>query len=251
MERIIKERLSELESKHNISILYACESGSRAWGFPSPDSDYDVRFIYMHNKDWYHSIEDRKDHLSLPINDELDISGWELRKALRLFWKSNVALLEHLQSPIVYLNKGGFHEELLGLSEAYFSPRAALHHYVSMAKNMIREFTGEEVKLKRYFYALRTALSALWIVENETMPPLQFSKLLPIAEKREPIIEIENLLVVKGRENEPYMHARIPVLEQFLEMAIGTCVENRAKFERTETSSEKLNWLFRKYIERL
>lgn len=101
----IKEKLLEIQEREGVFIFYACESGSRAWGFPSVNSDYDVRFLYTRERHFYLSIdvEDRRDVIELPIDDELDISGWDLRKALRLLRKSNPPLLEWLSSPIVYL----------------------------------------------------------------------------------------------------------------------------------------------------
>ena len=98
----VGEELRRIEQAYDVRVLYACESGSRAWGFASQDSDYDVRFIYVHSRDWYLSIEDRRDVIEEPISDSLDISGWELRKTLRLLRKSNPPLLEWLKSPVVY-----------------------------------------------------------------------------------------------------------------------------------------------------
>ena len=98
----VLRRLDAVEREEDVRVLYACESGSRAWGFASPDSDYDVRFIYVHRPDWYLSIVDRRDVIERPIVDEYDLSGWELRKTLRLFRKSNPPLIEWLGSPIVY-----------------------------------------------------------------------------------------------------------------------------------------------------
>src|SRR3954463_4929929 len=120
---IIENKLLEIQSSHNVKILYACESGSRAWGFASPDSDYDVRFIYVHNKDYYFSIDEQRDVIELPINDVLDISGWELRKALRLFRKSNGPLYEWLQSPILYQSDPSFIAGVDELMSTYFSAR--------------------------------------------------------------------------------------------------------------------------------
>lgn len=248
MRNEIIKRLHEIEARYNIRILHACESGSRAWGFPSPDSDYDVRFIYIHDEDWYLSIEDKKDSIEVPINDELDISGWEIRKALRLFRKSNVPVLEHLQSPIVYVNTNDFYKELYNLQGDYFSPRASLHHYLSMAKNSANSFNGEKVKLKRYFYVLRTMLAALWIVDNGTMPPLQFYKLLPQISKPEVIDSIRNLLEIKGKENEPYMQERLGFLEDFIAETLEYCEAGSDKFEKKITQSDELNVLFRKYL---
>jgi uncharacterized protein len=98
----IQACLSDIEKTHQVKIIYSCESGSRAWGFPSADSDYDVRFLYLHPVDWYLSIEDKRDVIEVPIKNKLDITGWDLRKALQLFRKSNPPLLEWLGSPIVY-----------------------------------------------------------------------------------------------------------------------------------------------------
>ncbi|MBS4161445.1 nucleotidyltransferase domain-containing protein, partial [Klebsiella pneumoniae] len=102
MNQRINEELANIENMNHVKILFAVESGSRAWGFPSQDSDYDVRFIYVHQKDWYLSIDEKRDVIERPIHESLDISGWELTKALRLFRKSNPPLLEWLSSEMVY-----------------------------------------------------------------------------------------------------------------------------------------------------
>ncbi len=108
---VIQEKTKELENTHAIRILFACESGSRAWGFPSSDSDYDVRFIYVHQKEWYLSIHEGRDVVEMPVNKELDISGWDLRKTLRLLNKHNAVLFEWIQSPIVYSRRVARHLE--------------------------------------------------------------------------------------------------------------------------------------------
>lgn len=131
----IQQKLIELENLHKIKILYACESGSRAWGFESTDSDYDVRFIYLQQPEVYLEIDEPKDTLDIPINDVLDINGWDLRKALKLLRKSNMPLFEWLQSPVVYKQDAHFLNELKQLMPVYFSPRASMHHYLSMANN--------------------------------------------------------------------------------------------------------------------
>ena len=248
MEAIIKKRLSEIESKHKVKILHACESGSRAWGFPSPDSDYDVRFIYIHMKDWYLSIDDKKDSIEVPINDELDISGWEIRKALKLYRKSNVLIFEHLQSPIIYANYNGFYSELTELSPLYFSPRAALHHYLSMAKNAIKSFEGESVKLKKYFYALRTSLAGLWIIERDSVPPLLFTDLLDLIKDKEIVNQIDHLMEIKAKKNETYLNKRDIYLEEYIMNTIEFCDSNNNIFDKKITDSGKLNILFRKYL---
>ncbi len=178
MKEIILQKLAELEKTENIKILYACESGSRAWGFASHDSDFDVRFIYARNVNHYLSIAEMSDVVGIPVDEVLDIGGWDLKKALKLFLKSNGPLYEWLQSPIVYRQDNAFAEEMRSLMPTYFSLRSGGNHYLSMANNTLRDdLQGEQVKLKRYFYALRPALACQWIVERQTVPPMEFDQL--------------------------------------------------------------------------
>jgi len=156
MRQVIIEELKRLEREEQVRILYACESGSRAWGFPSRDSDYDVRFVYIRKPEWYLSIFEKRDVIERPISDKLDISGWDLRKALNLYRKSNPPLLEWLQSPIRYYEHSGIAEQLRRLSPLAFSPKSCMYHYLSMARGNYREYLqGERVRIKKYFYVLR------------------------------------------------------------------------------------------------
>jgi uncharacterized protein len=158
----VKRRLSAVAISDEVVILLAVESGSRAWGFESTDSDYDVRFIYVHRPEFYLSIdlEMQRDVIERPISDEIDLSGWDIRKALSLFQKSNPPLLEWLQSSLVYLESFSFAGRLRGLLSTYYSPRNCFHHYFHMAKGNIREYLrGEVVWRKKYFYVLRPLLA--------------------------------------------------------------------------------------------
>src|ERR1043166_5445755 len=146
--------LTDIEQTEAVRVLYAVESGSRAWGFESTDSDYDVRFLYVRPRDWYLSIdvETKRDTIEKPITDDLDVSGWDLRKALKLFRKSNPPLLEWLQSPIVYLERFSTAVRLRELTKEYFSPKSCLHHYLHMAEGNFRQYLQTEiVRLKKYF----------------------------------------------------------------------------------------------------
>lgn len=100
--KVITEKLNEIEEKENVKILHAVESGSRAWGFASPDSDYDVRFIYVRKKEDYLTLCEKSDVIEWQLDETLDINGWDLKKALQLFHKSNATLFEWSNSPIVY-----------------------------------------------------------------------------------------------------------------------------------------------------
>ena len=177
-DRIIKE-LDNIEQTHSVKIIYACESGSRAWGFASKDSDYDVRFVYAHPFDWYLSIVEKKDVIEIPVNGKLDISGWDIRKSLRLMRKSNSPLLEWLSSPIVYKNVKPAVNPFYELSRRAFLPESSCHHYLSMARRRITTFKHEQdVKIKSYLYAVRTILCCKWIIERLNQPPMLIQHLL-------------------------------------------------------------------------
>jgi predicted nucleotidyltransferase len=176
-ERVLQELL-RIERQNNVRILLAVESGSRAWGFASPDSDYDVRFVYAHERDWYLSIFEDRDVIEEMLPDRLDISGWDLRKSLRLFSKCNLALNEWLGSPIVYSEVSGFRERFLRMIPQYFNPIAAMHHYRSMADRAITEhLTDGQIAIKKLFYVLRPLLACRWIRHNVAQPPTEFEKL--------------------------------------------------------------------------
>lgn len=178
MRDIIAERLQSIEEQENIRILHAVESGSRAWGFASPDSDYDVRFIYVRPRDFYLKLEATRDVLEYPINDLLDINGWDLQKTLRLLHRSNPSVFEWFKSPIVYKNTH-FSGEFISIMENYFLAKSGLYHYLHMAAGNYREYLkGETVKAKKYFYVLRPLLACRWILEKRTPPPMLFSELM-------------------------------------------------------------------------
>lgn len=248
MNKLIKNQLSEIEETYSIKILYACESGSRAWGFPSPNSDYDVRFIYAHNLNWHLSLLDKKDTIDIPINDDLDIGGWEIKKALGLLWKSNPPLLEWLQSPIVYQAEDDFLQEIHELSQEYFSPIAVMHHYLSMSKKYFDACQHtDEVKLKKYFYALRTAIAGKWVRENGTIPHIELSKMFDIVTE-EVRNKIQELIAVKSEQKEDYLHRREPLIDEFLSETIR---ENEAVANDLPTAKgdiEKLDSFYRKVI---
>lgn len=247
MNALIVNKLNEIEEIHQVKILYTCESGSRAWGFASPDSDYDVRFIYVHNKDQYLSIDDQRDVIELPINDLLDINGWELRKAIRLLRKSNAPIYEWFQSPIVYQADAQFQADILAMMKIYFSPRAMMHHYLSMASNVVNtDLSGKEVKLKKYFYALRPVLASRWIVEYNEIPPMEFGKLRVLLDAGLNLI-VDNLLEQKAQVDEKFSIKPIIEFHQWLSEQIEYC-DNRIPEPSVATDSVRLNELFRKYV---
>jgi uncharacterized protein len=249
MKEIILQKLLELEQSENIKILYACESGSRAWGFASPDSDFDVRFIYTRQLGHYLSIIETADVVGLPVNEVLDIGGWDIKKALKLFLKSNSPLYEWLQSPIVYQQDDNFVEELRSLMPAYFSARSAANHYLSMATNTLRDdLQAEEVKLKRYFYALRPALACLWIVERRTVPPMEFEPLRILITDLEIQNLIDNLLDRKKDADEKALIEPITGLNKWLTEALDYCKDRVSMLPSVRKDTLELDAFFRKYL---
>jgi uncharacterized protein len=215
----IATRLERAEQEHDVRILYAVESGSRAWGFASVNSDYDVRFVYAHAQDWYLSIEEQRDVIEYPIVDDIDLNGWDVRKALRLFQKFNPSLMEWLHSPIVYRCDHEFAPALRKEVNAQYSPMRSLHHYLSMAKTNYRGYLKrDKVPLKKYFYVLRPILAANWVERYGRMPPILFSELLELlAPDSEIYRSITALLTMKARSTEKEWIPAIPELNDYIE----------------------------------
>lgn len=251
MEKQILQQLDIIEQQYGVSILLACETGSRAWGFPSPDSDYDVRFIYRHPLDWYLSIDDKKDTIEY-MAGELDLVGWDIRKSLQLFRKSNAAIFERLQSPIIYRQQGDFREQLNRLAPDYFSCRAGLHHYLSMAFKYYKACTEEEdVKLKSFFYMLRTALASLWIVEKQSIPPLAFEDLVTLVGEQDLVNKMLSLVALKARVAESYRHPKDTALVTYVKEVLHYCESWANEFNKYQGETAPLNELFSKTIDSL
>jgi predicted nucleotidyltransferase len=249
MVDVIKNKLDLIERENTITVLYACESGSRAWGFASPDSDYDVRFIYARQPNDYLSITGKKDVMEYPVSEELDISGWDLRKALQLFLKSNAPLYEWLQSPIVYKKNSRFINELTSLIPSYFSLRAGCHHYYSMARNTFeKDLISSEVKLKKYCYALRSALAGLWIVEKKELPPMEFGKLRLIVENTTWQSTIDSLMELKKANDEKSLIMAVPLLQEWIEETLLKITDGTVSLPDLKNNTGQLDNIFRKYI---
>src|SRR5437867_2502832 len=181
MTEAMEEQLAVVEREEDVRVCLAVESGSRAWGFPSIDSDYDVRFIYLRRPEWYLSIdlEERRDVIERPIDGAIDLSGWDLRKALKLFGKSNPPLLEWLLCSIIYLERFKVAARLRALLPTFYSPRASFFHYLHMAQDNYREYLrGESVWRKKYFYVLRPLLAMRWMDLELGPVPIEFGRLL-------------------------------------------------------------------------
>ncbi|HLP52618.1 MAG TPA: nucleotidyltransferase domain-containing protein [Chitinophagales bacterium] len=249
MKETILEKLSGIEVANDVRILYACESGSRAWGFASPDSDYDVRFIYIHNRNHYLSIDNQRDVIELPVNEVLDIGGWDIRKALGLFYKTNAALYEWLQSPVVYRSDEQFHSALWANAGNYYSLYHGLNHYLSMTKSCYEgDLQGDEVKLKKYFYALRPILAAKWIIDKRELPPMEFDKLRVNLQDTAVQNQIDDLLKQKADANEKHTIKPVGLLQDFIASTMEECNQQKATISDLKGNREDLNIFFRQQL---
>ncbi len=245
MKEKIQEQLRRIEEVENIKILLAVESGSRAWGFASPDSDYDVRFIYIRRLEDYLRLDAIRDVIELPINDVLDINGWDLQKTLRLLHKSNPTLFEWFSSPIVY-QKTEFADKFRDLMMHYFSSKKTLYHYVSMAEGNYREYLkGDLVRAKKYFYVLRPVLACQWILDWGTPPPMLFSELLKAELPVELIDVVNQLLELKMNSPEVKLVKRISEINEYLDESIPSIKRAVRLLEDSLTPDwNELNQLF-------
>lgn len=225
MKQEIAEKLVEVEQKENVKVLYAVESGSRAWGVESPDSDYDVRFVYVRPKEDYLRLQEKRDVIEWQLDEVLDINGWDLKKTLAAFHKGNATLFEWANSPIVYKTTAEW-KNIYEAGKPYFSKKAALYHYYGTANStFVQHLQGETVKYKKYIYALRPLLACKYIEERQTLPPVEFRKLLqqPLPEKLSR--EIEKMLEIKEKSIEGEQNPRLPVIHRYIE-------ENIVRYER-------------------
>lgn len=241
------------EQEHDVKVLLAIESGSRAWGFASPNSDYDARFIYVHRRDWYLSVglEEQRDVIEYPIVDDIDLNGWDLRKALRLFAKSNPAFVEWIQSPIVYAEEGGFAAAARAAVREVYSLASGIYHYRSMAKTTYRDhLQSDQVRLKKYFYALRPLLCVRWLERYGTAAPIEFDKLLPLIEGESDLMsDIDALLQLKRGTPETGLANPVPRINAFIEGELARLEALIPTPAPRKSSTELLSDIFRQSLQ--
>lgn len=225
MNVLVPEKLREIENEYNITVLWAVESGSRAWGFASPDSDFDVRFIYKRKASDYLKLNRDRDVIELPIDDTWDLSGWDLDKTLKLLQKSNPTLYEWLQSPIVYISTG-FENRIENLMKECFSEEKILYHYLNTAKNHVKNYlSGDLVRPKKYFYALRPILACIWVQTYHSAPPVLFDDLYHSVLPKELKKSVDYLLDLKRNGPEKMEIAPIQEIDAFLKQEISAISE--------------------------
>jgi predicted nucleotidyltransferase len=248
----VQRRLDLIEREEKCRILFAVESGSRAWGFPSPDSDYDVRFVYARPADWYLSVYPGRDVIETPIEDDMDVSGWDVRKALHLVLKSTAVISEWMESPIIYRREPAALKRLRTFADRMLNSRALTYHYLHLARRQVgAKLSRDRIAFKRYFYALRPVLALRFLrLQSGRRPPMHLQALiggtdLPAAT----ITIIEQLVAAKSQTREMGFGPRIPVLDRLIAAEIGTATEAaREAPSRPLADMEAADRLFRRLI---
>lgn len=248
-ERVIPEKLAEIERRENVKILHCVESGSRAWGFASPDSDFDVRFIYVRPKEFYLRLDNTRDVIEWQLDETLDMNGWDLKKALVLLYKSNPTLFEWNNSSLVYKTTPEW-KEISDIVNHYFQQRSGLHHYLSAAESNYREYLrGETVRLKKYFYVLRPILACRWILEKQTPPPVQFSELAEACLDKSILPAVNDLLRMKMQTPELGEGKRIDIINEYLDASIEEVAALLKSYPAEDPKSwDELNAIFLKNL---
>ena len=250
MRETILKKLDEIEKRENIRILHCIESGSRAWGFASPDSDYDVRFIYIRPKEFYLRLDKTRDVIEWQLDDTLDINGWDIQKALTLLHKSNPTLFEWNSSPIVYKTTDEW-QKISAIINRYFVAKSGLYHYLSTAKSNYREYLKSDVvRLKKYFYVLRPLLACKWILAEGTPPPMEFHILMEKYLDEDIKPDVEKLLDLKMNAPEITTGKRFERVNDYLDNTIAEIetIISTLSDDRTQ-SWDELNEMFLKVIE--
>lgn len=234
----IMVKLAAVERDYGVRVLYACESGSRGWGFASPDSDYDVRFIYVRPLRDYLRVFDLRDVIEEVPGPVFDVNGWDLRKAMQLLAKGNATLVEWLSSPVVYRADEKFIASLRAALPAVYRPDRGFHHYLHMARGNYREYLrGDEVRAKKYLYVLRPILAAQWSVLKTGAPPMAFEAMVSaLIEDKAVLADIAELLHEKRHVPEQQLMPRKPALNTFIEKSLATLESQAPPMQKPDVS---------------
>jgi uncharacterized protein len=248
IRQVIQSRLDAVETEDGVRVLLAVESGSRAWGFPSPDSDYDVRFVYVRRRDWYLQLRPGRDVIERPIEGEIDLSGWDIRKALGLLLKSNAVISEWIDSPIRYRADESLVTELRRLADQVLDARALGHHYTRLGGNAAERWLAgsEPVPVKRYFYALRPALAIRALRHDPTSrPPMNLQALVAASHLPEELdADIRTLVDAKRQTNELSVGMRMPRLDAAIRAELDGVSDLPARSRSDDELFERANEIF-------
>ena len=250
MTDIITQKLEDIEQEEGVRIIYACESGSRAWGFASPDSDYDVRFIYVRNMNSYLTLEPTRDVIEWQLDETLDINGWDIKKALQLLYKANPVLFEWNNSPIVYKTTAEW-ALVQKVMNHYFDLRTGLNSYLGICRGQDERYfrNHDDIPLKKYFYVLRPILACRWILDKKSPPPMLFDELVSQELDDSLKILVSDLVTRKKTAPEKFFGPHIPALDSYVADNMKTIDEQIALLPCEESKDwDELNNVFKNIL---
>jgi uncharacterized protein len=249
----IQFRLNRIETDFNVTFLIVVESGSRAWGFPSPDSDFDVRFIYVNKRNEYLRLQSPRDVIETPIEGDMDINGWDIKKSLLLLLKSNAVANEWLQSPIRYRRDHGFVPALQDFATSVLDTPSLAFHYSNLCQRVVQHWLEgtDALPIKKYFYALRPALALRFLRLNEGVSlPMALTDLLQGAALPPPLEQmIGELCAEKRQTRELGIGRRLPLLDELIfgELEMATALMTREK--KSAAAFNRADDLFRALLD--
>lgn len=234
----ITDELERIQSEEGFKILFACEAGSRVWGFSSPNSDFDVRFVYLRPVGDYLRLEERRDVYERVLYDEIDVVGWDLTKFLRLLRGSNPSTIEWLSSHDVYYEDSRFQKvrELLG---DCFDPLSSAYHYFGMAKQHdMRYLKNEMLSAKKYLYIIRSILAINWCITRFEPVPMRFDDLKNAMMPKDLLPNVDRMLASKRSTSETHMTEHDDGLDAWIHEEMGHIPTDLKQF----THKPKIEW---------
>ena len=268
MREKITKILDIIEKSHNVKILYACESGSRAWGFDSEDSDYDIRFVYTKPWDQYLTVfpitKDTIDRNSSEVcksfvKHDLDFSGWDIRKVGYQMAKGNPDMISWFYSPIIYREYDCI-SRIRELAEKFFKNKSAFYHYEHMANRNYRQYIKNvdgQVKAKKYLYVLRPLLACMWIKFFNNAPPMLFENVYTNKYIKDILInesiytDLVRLIIEKRSGKEMEFIDKIPKVDTFCEKYLWYFKEEGEQAivkEKTQEDWDEIDQIFRDIV---
>lgn len=251
MKNTILKKLTETENKHGVKIIHAIESGSRGWGFAAKDADYDCRFVYVHPRDWYLSVQDKPDFIETEQNEVFDIKGVDITRALKYIVKPDASIYEWLSSNEIYICNDALVNPLKGLTTEYFNPITLSWHYLSLSKKMVGDIdSADEAKIKKYFYVLRPLANLNFIAKHRTMPHMEYVRTLADTDTSFEIRKaVDELLTVKLASNEHHKIPKNQLLVDYFKAEIEKFEESLKTMQHTKNRDlERVDDVLRRIV---
>jgi predicted nucleotidyltransferase len=249
----IDARLDAIVRDDHVAMPLAIESGSRAWGFASPDSDYDCRFLFVRRRRDYLTLWPRRDVIETPLDGLLDVNGWDLGKALRLIVKGNAVAVEWLRSPIAYRGDDEFRAELDRFAEEHAPLPLVRNHYYHLGRRQWNATAGQDgMAVKKLFYNLRPAAALRWMrTHPDAMPPMRFQTLMAESAPPAHVADLVADLIARKAETRELGRAPVPeAIAAFIEAEYALAADTAERTPPAPAALDAADALFRNLLDR-